>query len=141
MSQEAKAKQGSGRKPFRPFVVAAHARDNIDFNLNGLQTSKPGSVEYKKYLSWLAKTKLDIDRAYQRAEKLLADLAAERTYLDFRSRSSPVVFTALSNPKVTINEYFNAKREDDIQKLAPENDEDEDEEEDDPEEQIDDQKN
>jgi hypothetical protein len=113
MSQPTDSKQANTRKPFRPFFVAAHARENIDFNLNGLKNCAPNSLEHKKYLSWLAKTKLDIDYARQRAEKLLADLAAEQTYLEIRARSSPELFAAVFNPKATINNYFNAKRNED----------------------------
>ena len=123
MSQSNDSKQVNTRKPFRPFVVAAHARENIEFNLNGLKNCAPGSLEHKKYLSWLAKTKLDIDYARQRAEKLLADLAAEQTYLEVRARSSPELFAAVFNPKVTINNYFNAKRNEECEDQPDECDE------------------
>ncbi len=124
------------KKRLNPFTVAYHAHENIDWNIDGIQKSKPGSLEHKKHLSWLAKTSNDLVMASRKTEKLAAQLVAAMTYLNYRTRNIPDAQNAVNDPKNTIKQYFDDQQQHLVDSYDPKNDEQYDDEPEDEEEHV-----
>lgn len=135
--QQAQQKaQQQQKKRLNPFTVAYYAHENIDWNIDGLQKFKPGSLDYKKHLSWLAKTSNDLEMAFRKTEKLIAQLAAARAYRDYRIKNLPAAQNAVNDPKNTMKQYFDDQQQHLIDSSDPKNDEQYDDEPDDEEDHV-----